>query len=251
MVNRDGTDWNALRAVAMGWLDTGLTRVRHERRDASSADLLYFKVAEYLLLSAREYTETAFEALMASRYHSGISCTRTVFEMAIILRWCFRSPAEQRERLKRWAKTSMADRQRVLRVWQDTHPEQYGKALAEAEARLQAAIDDLGDIKELPPSGQIATDLENDHHSPEDVRFVWTALYKQQCQSTHAQLAPERFFEAVGPAEVCHATPRCPPYAEWMALSSVLWLVCTVYRMLSWDVAPLVTAYHEALSDDE
>jgi len=245
---REKRQWRRLKRVALRWLKTGLKHVPRERTRHTPDRNLDFCVAESLLLHAKEFTETAFEAFRAGRYYSGLSCCRTIFEMAIKLRWCcLKKGTDRHDRYRSWVRETLKSEKRIRETFAKTAPEQYHAGFQGAAERLDADIQGLGDIERLPVFRLIYEEVAASAPDPKDAQFVRAALYEQLCKSVHAELDPDRYSDLVDGTESRRARPKKPFDPEWGALCSIFWLVVSVHEALGWPTKHLGNDLNHAL----
>ncbi|MHC4561278.1 MAG: DUF5677 domain-containing protein [Planctomycetota bacterium] len=248
---KEQAKWQKLRDEALRWLQEALSEVRKKRPRVSHSSLFNVSVAEYVLLSAQDYAQTAFEAFIAERWHSALSCCRTIFEMSMISLWCCLNEDEKDERLYRWVKTSVGDQYRMYKALalHDTSKSERKGVFEMAENACKTQLAELGHVKELPSYSQMAHDIEEAHLDPTQARWMQAALYKQLCQSVHPQLGLGRFYDIRGTTTVLHKKPKPPPYRFWAAKSAIVWVVVAGYALLGQSDEDITAKCHDMLSE--
>ena len=246
---KEKRQWRRLERVALRWLKTGLERLPRERSRHTPDRDLDFCVAECLHLHTQEFTETAFEAFRGGRYYSGLSCCRTIFEMAIKLRWCcLKTATERHDRYRSWVAETLKSEKRIRETFAKTAPEQYQAGFQGAAERLDPDIQGLGDIEKLPAFRSIYDEVATSAKDPKDAQLTRAVLYEQPCKSVHAELDPDRYSDLVDGTESRRARPKKPFDPESAALQTILWLVASVYDALGWPSKHLGDDLSHALS---
>ncbi len=229
-------DWENLHKTTGSWVKETLKRLWQTLHHQPDDPLI--RAHQYCLLIAREYIDTAFEAYKAGRFHSGLTCIRTIYEAAITLMWCS-IHGKTEERLNIWVKESIRQDKNIAEELSEAYPEDESDD--ERVGELERQLSEMKNIAEIPSFKQRVDEVA-DNLPPEEKKTRSSFIYLQYrvlSASDHVNLDFARFYRRVGQAIVTCSRPEMPAYTPWTTIAAVYLLVGTVRRALEWKVDSL------------
>ncbi len=225
-------DWKPIEAAVKKWIDGTLTHLRKRRVNLKALDARFVRDARFCLLSGREYIEAAFDSYRAGRFHAGLCCCRTAYEIAIRLQWCAMRKCQFESRIDRWWKDTVRQSKNLLEALSQDRPGPWDQELQDTKRELER----LHGVERLPKDICMAKEIveaAGREHNP-----LYT-IYRILSASTHASLDYLRFWPQGPTTVVVSSKAPMPSYAPRVTVTCAQALVYAPRKWVDWNLDQL------------
>ena len=179
MGKKRAANWERLKDLALDWVDETLQRLGREQPNILERDQLFYRTAETCIMSMREYVETAFEAFVAHRFHSGLTCCRTVFEVGVHLLWCAQDKTGSERRPAQVYKKLLDEDYKFYNHAARVFPKEPGGTDWEGAAReVKEQRDQLCADASVPKMESMIRSIEKESQGKLAFRSLYPAVYR-------------------------------------------------------------------------
>ena len=244
MAEQAKVDWDTFGQTLDAWFDEELQWIeRHWTKFPRCDDAVYY-AAEYLLEYSKQFVATAVDAYRLGRFHAGLTCCRTVYEVGVRLASRLSVKTEATEQLDRWWKGTLREQKALCQQLADHNPNE-GDFWSETVDKIRAQMD------RLPGSDKLRS-------MPEEISRIGCAYgksrmlyagYRDLCDSAHPGLHVWRIYDQQGAAAIKKPFPDESPSAVRLTASAAFLLVSAIHIFYDRDRTELDAQYQELVAN--
>jgi len=217
---------NSLRESTAELLNTALDKIRRARANSRGGMQARFRIAEYLLNQARQYTEASWDLLKAEKPEASLAVSRWVLEAALDLLWAIAESTETEDRIKFLASEGLrleALRLEALPDWDPNQAAEYRESAADARSER----DRLGNLhRKYSRSLEVRIISLRKQLEAKSIANPYT-LYRLCCGASHPAIDLWRMF-SLGPGGAT-VTRDAPHDVEQNALARYISAVAALH----------------------